>query len=72
MKLYKYFPRERIDFISKRMVRLTPPSAFNDPFDMLPIGKVTIPDEQDISADETDEFSPEAQRFLNTRLAPMP
>jgi hypothetical protein len=37
MKLYKFFPNERVDFVHHRLVRLTPPTAFNDPFDMLPV-----------------------------------
>jgi hypothetical protein len=37
MKLYKYFPKQRVDFVQHRLVRLTPPSAFNDPFDMFPV-----------------------------------
>jgi hypothetical protein len=36
-KLYKYFPRERLDFFSQLRLRFTPPAAFNDPFDMAPI-----------------------------------
>jgi hypothetical protein len=37
MKLYKYFPKERIDFFDNRLIRLTPAAALNDPFEMFPV-----------------------------------
>jgi hypothetical protein len=36
MLLYKYFAPSRSGFLEKPMVRFTPPSFFNDPFDCLP------------------------------------
>jgi len=37
VSLYKYFPPERVDFFASHLVRFTPPSAFNDPFDTKPV-----------------------------------
>ena len=36
MILYKYFPPERVDVLMSKLVRFTPPSNFNDPFDCAP------------------------------------
>ncbi len=36
LRLYKYFPPERIDVLENFKVRFTPPLYFNDPFDCLP------------------------------------
>jgi len=35
-RIYKYFPPERIDVLDNGLIRYTPPSAFNDPFDSRP------------------------------------
>lgn len=37
MILYKYFPPERKGFFEKPFLRFTQPSAFNDPFEFLPV-----------------------------------
>jgi hypothetical protein len=34
--LYKYFPIERSEFLSNRLIRFTQPSDFNDPFELHP------------------------------------
>lgn len=39
--LYKYFSFERITFFDNLLVRFTQPSAFNDPFEFLPVEKFT-------------------------------
>jgi hypothetical protein len=36
-RFYKFFPKDRIGFFDNRLVRFTPPAAFNDPFDMAPV-----------------------------------
>src|SRR5262245_20597779 len=36
-RLFKYMPPERVDFLTTRFLRLTPPYAFNDPFDVSPV-----------------------------------
>jgi tetratricopeptide (TPR) repeat protein len=35
-KLYKYVPAARIDIVENGRIRFTPPSVFNDPFEMRP------------------------------------
>lgn len=63
--LYKYFSLERITFFDNRMVRFTQPSAFNDPFEFLPVEKFTSDFEKvDISNDKP-EFH---QIDVETRL----
>jgi len=37
MKLYKYFSKERVTFLQDRLIRFTPPAAFNDPFELSPV-----------------------------------
>lgn len=37
MKLYKYFPPERITFFQDLNLRFTPPAEFNDPFELRPV-----------------------------------
>jgi Protein of unknown function (DUF2971) len=37
MKLYKYFSKARVAFLQDRLVRFTPPAAFNDPFELSPV-----------------------------------
>lgn len=37
MTTYKYLPPERIGFLSDGLIRFTPPSDLNDPFECLPI-----------------------------------
>lgn len=37
LRLFKYLPPERIDFLSTWQLRFTPPAAFNDPFDVAPV-----------------------------------
>ena len=44
--LYKYLAPERIDVLQKRLVRFTPPGAFNDPFEFRPVLKTLASDSQ--------------------------
>jgi len=36
MRLFKYFPANRLPILIERLIRFSPPSAFNDPFEFLP------------------------------------
>ncbi len=38
--LFKYLPPERTDFLRTRLLRFTPPSALNDPFDASPVASL--------------------------------
>jgi Protein of unknown function (DUF2971) len=68
MKLYKYFPKERVDFIPHRLVRLTPPVIFNDPFDMSPVSQITFLGDERLNAIKPPRksiFNPDGRPYRN-------
>jgi len=46
MRLFKYFSSDRLQILENRLIRFSPPSAFNDPFEFLPsIKSIATPNE---------------------------
>lgn len=49
MRLYKYLHPDRVDVLEGGLLRFSQPSAFNDPFEVMPAVREAIPADQAIS-----------------------